>query len=86
MEEADRTRPDVVVMDVRLADGSGIEATREIRSRRPPTQVLMLTSVRDRWTFVMGSFGTWPPRWSWTTVRHIETGGEEEQCLAERST
>jgi len=47
IEEADRVRPDVVVMDVRLADGSGIEATREIRNRRPQTQVLMLTSFAD---------------------------------------
>jgi DNA-binding NarL/FixJ family response regulator len=47
IEEAERTRPDVVVMDVRLADGSGIEATREIRARRPNTQVLMLTSFAD---------------------------------------
>src|SRR5215470_1573271 len=45
--EAERTRPDVVVMDVRLADGSGIEATREIRAARPKTQVLMLTSFAD---------------------------------------
>src|SRR5881628_706110 len=45
--QAERTRPDVVVMDVRLADGSGIEATREIRARRPQTQVLMLTSFAD---------------------------------------
>jgi two-component system, NarL family, response regulator DevR len=45
--EADRTRPDVVVMDIRLADGSGIEATREIKSRRPKTEVLMLTSFAD---------------------------------------
>jgi two-component system, NarL family, response regulator DevR len=47
VDEADRTHPDVVVMDVRLADGSGIEATREIRARRPQTQVLMLTSFAD---------------------------------------
>jgi len=47
IDEADRTRPDVVVMDVRLQDGSGIEATREIRARRPATQVLMLTSFAD---------------------------------------
>ena len=47
IEEAERTRPDVVVMDVRLADGSGIEATREIRARRPQTQVIMLTSFAD---------------------------------------
>jgi two-component system response regulator DevR len=47
IDEAERARPDVVVMDVRLADGSGIEATREIKSRRPQTQVLMLTSFAD---------------------------------------
>ena len=47
IDQAERTRPDVVVMDVRLADGSGIEATREIRARRPATQVLMLTSFAD---------------------------------------
>jgi two-component system, NarL family, response regulator DevR len=41
------SRPDVIVMDVRLADGSGIEATREIRAVRPETQVLMLTSFAD---------------------------------------
>ena len=45
--EALRSRPDVVVMDIRLADGSGIEATREIRDRLPGTQVLMLTSFAD---------------------------------------
>ncbi|TMC13288.1 MAG: response regulator transcription factor [Chloroflexi bacterium] len=44
---ADRARPDVIIMDVRLADGSGIEATREIRARRPETRVLMLTSFAD---------------------------------------
>lgn len=47
IDEAKRTRPDVVVMDVRLADGSGIEATREIRAQRDATRVLMLTSFAD---------------------------------------
>src|SRR5262245_32299651 len=47
VDEADRARPDVVVMDVRLADGSGIEATREIRARHPNTKVVMLTSFAD---------------------------------------
>jgi len=37
IDEAARTRPDVIVMDVRLTDGSGIEATREIRAARPAT-------------------------------------------------
>jgi two-component system, NarL family, response regulator DevR len=44
---ADRTLPDVIVMDVRLQDGSGIQATRDIRAARPATQVLMLTSFAD---------------------------------------
>jgi two-component system, NarL family, response regulator DevR len=45
--EAGRARPDVIVMDVRLVDGSGIEATREIRSTYPDIKVLMLTSFAD---------------------------------------
>jgi DNA-binding NarL/FixJ family response regulator len=44
---AARALPDVIVMDVRLSDGSGIEATRDIRAVRPHTQVLMLTSFAD---------------------------------------
>ncbi len=47
LDEADRARPDVVVMDVRLADGSGIEATRDILARHPKTKVIMLTSFAD---------------------------------------
>lgn len=39
--------PDVVVMDVRLPDGTGVEACREIKSRWPDTNVLMLTSYAD---------------------------------------
>jgi two-component system, NarL family, response regulator DevR len=47
IDEADRTRPDIIVMDVRLSDGSGIEATREIRAKHEKTRVLMLTSFAD---------------------------------------
>jgi two-component system response regulator DevR len=39
--------PDVVVMDVRLPDGTGIEACREIRAALPQTRVVMLTSYPD---------------------------------------
>lgn len=46
--EGRRVRPDVVVMDLRLPDGTGIEACREIRSERPETKVLILTSHADR--------------------------------------
>jgi len=38
----------VIVMDVRLTDGSGITATREIRARQPATRVLMLTTYADQ--------------------------------------
>ena len=44
---AKRFQPDLVVMDVRLPDGSGIEACREIRSDNPDTRVVMLTSYPD---------------------------------------
>jgi two-component system response regulator DevR len=40
-------RPDIVVMDVRLPDGSGVEACREIRAEMPETRVIMLTSFPD---------------------------------------
>lgn len=39
--------PDVVVMDVRMPDGSGVEACRELKDRHPGVQVIMLTSFSD---------------------------------------
>jgi len=39
--------PDVVVLDVRLPDRSGVEACREIRERFPEVRILMLTSFAD---------------------------------------
>jgi DNA-binding NarL/FixJ family response regulator len=47
VEEAARLRPDVVIMDVRLPDGSGVEACREIRQENPAAKVIMLTSYAD---------------------------------------
>jgi DNA-binding NarL/FixJ family response regulator len=44
---AAKTHPDVVVMDVRLLEGNGIEATREIRNQAPRSRILMLTSFQD---------------------------------------
>ena len=40
-------KPDVVVMDVRMPDGGGVEACREIRDQVPETKVIMLTSFSD---------------------------------------
>jgi two-component system, NarL family, response regulator DevR len=39
--------PDVAVLDVRLEEGNGIEACREIRSLHPRTACLILTSFSD---------------------------------------
>jgi len=47
IEAATRSRPDVIIMDVRLPDGSGVEACRTIREARPETRVIMLTSYAD---------------------------------------
>jgi DNA-binding NarL/FixJ family response regulator len=47
IEMAQRYQPDLVVMDVRLPDGSGIEACRDIRAEHPTTRVVMLTSYPD---------------------------------------
>src|ERR1700722_14845257 len=40
-------RPNVAILDVRLADGSGVEVCREIRSRFPEIACVMLTSYAD---------------------------------------
>jgi DNA-binding NarL/FixJ family response regulator len=42
-----RLRPDVVLMDVRLGDGSGIAATRDIRAADPEAKVLVFTAYGD---------------------------------------
>ena len=42
-----KTRPDVVLMDLRLPDGSGVDACREILSALPQTRVLFLTSYAE---------------------------------------
>jgi DNA-binding NarL/FixJ family response regulator len=41
------TEPDVVLMDLDLGDGSGVDATREILRERPGTGVLVLTMLGD---------------------------------------
>ncbi|OII19242.1 response regulator [Curtobacterium sp. MCBA15_013] len=41
------TLPDVVVLDVRLPDGSGIDACRSVRSAFPDIACLMLTAYDD---------------------------------------
>ena len=47
IELAARHRPDVVLMDIRLPDGSGVDACRQILSANPAVKVLFLTSHSD---------------------------------------
>src|SRR5204862_3854924 len=47
VEQTTRLKPDVVLMDVRLPDGNGFEACRQIRKVQPDTRVLFLTSFAD---------------------------------------
>ena len=42
-----RERMDVVLMDYRLPDGTGAEATRVIKARWPSARVVMLTAIND---------------------------------------
>ena len=44
---SEKLKPDVVLLDIRLPDGTGIDACRQILQRSPATRVLMLTSVLD---------------------------------------
>ena len=44
---AAETEPDVVLMDLQLPDGSGIDATKTILEHRPATLVVMLTMTGD---------------------------------------
>ena len=39
--------PDVVLLDVHMPDGSGVEAAAQIKKERPQTQVVILTSDED---------------------------------------
>jgi two-component system, NarL family, response regulator DevR len=47
IEQARRHQPDIVIMDVHLPDGSGVEACRAIRAELPNTRVVMFTSDPD---------------------------------------
>ena len=47
LESIGRMSPDVVVLDIQMPKGTGIEVSREIRARRWPIGVLILTSYDD---------------------------------------
>jgi len=47
IEKTKLYKPDVVVMDIRLKGGSGIEACQDITENHPDTKVIMLTSYAE---------------------------------------
>ena len=47
IKRAAQHHPDVVLMDLRLPDGTGVDACREILAANPATRVLFLTSHSD---------------------------------------
>jgi two-component system, NarL family, response regulator DevR len=55
--ESCRLKPDVVLMDVRLPDGSGVDACRVIRDSCPATRVLFLSSYEDDEAVLAAVFG-----------------------------
>lgn len=48
VSEAERLRPDVVLMDLQLPDGSGIDATVRVLEAVPSARVLVLTMFREQ--------------------------------------
>ncbi len=47
VKDALRLKPDVILMDVRLPDGSGVDACRDILASNPAARVIFLTSYAD---------------------------------------
>lgn len=56
VQKARELSPDVVVLDIRMPDGSGVEACRDIRAENPDVKVLCSppTVMRKR---------SWAPSW-----------------------
>ncbi|MBI5404152.1 MAG: response regulator [Ignavibacteriae bacterium] len=46
-EYISKSNPDVVILDIHMPDGSGIDILRSIKNTRPSTKVIMLTNYTE---------------------------------------
>ena len=47
LSEIPRIQPDVIIMDINLPDGSGIEATKQLKQLIPRTQIMIFTIYEE---------------------------------------
>jgi two-component system response regulator DevR len=47
VSQVEQLAPDVVMLDIRLPGGNGLEACRQIKALRPETRIIVLTSFPD---------------------------------------
>lgn len=83
---AEELQPDIIIMDVRLPDGSGIEACRHIREKMPQVKIIVLTSYADEQAIIAammaGANGYVLKKiWSQDLVTAVERVGRGEVLL-----
>jgi two-component system, NarL family, response regulator DevR len=71
VSESCRLKPDVVLMEVRLPSGSGVDACRAIRDSCPDTRVLFLSSYEDDEAVLAAVAG----EASGYLLKHVSAGG-----------
>ncbi len=45
--EAEKNKPDIILLDLQMPDMNGLEALEEIKKRLPSVKIIMLTGVAD---------------------------------------